>query len=147
MRWRKLGRVFEATQGPSWMSSHAAYPTPLLIGAGQLRVFFCCRDGDNRGSVAWVDVDPVDPLRVLAVSQYPQPDARRDRGVRRQRHLDRFDLPARRGHLDVLLGLEQIRRCSLQELDWTGLLQPTHRRSSVGFADQCWTEADLIPLH
>lgn len=86
MRWRKLGRVFEARQGPSWMNSHAAYPTPLLIGPEQLRVFFCCRDGDNRGSVAWVDVDPVDPLRVLAVSQYPsltagETGAFDDRGV------------------------------------------------------------------
>src|SRR5262245_8192497 len=71
MRVRRLGRVFGAEMGPRWMASHAAYPTPMLMGAGPLRVFFCCRDPDNRGMLAWIDVEPDDPTRVLSVSPEP----------------------------------------------------------------------------
>ncbi len=71
MRTRRLGRIFSAEQGPSWMVSHAAYPTPLLIAPDQLRIYFNTRDADNRGYLAWIDVDPADPLLVRDISSEP----------------------------------------------------------------------------
>ena len=71
MRARRLGRVFGAEMGPSWMASHAAYPAPVRRDDGSVRVYFVTRDDRNRGQVAWVDVDAADPLRVLAVAGEP----------------------------------------------------------------------------
>ncbi|MET3889517.1 hypothetical protein ABIE41_000593 [Bosea sp. OAE506] len=71
MRLERLGHVFSAQDGPDWMVSHAAYPTPVLLGDGRLRIFFNARDASNRGQVGWLDVDPADPTRVVAVSQQP----------------------------------------------------------------------------
>lgn len=71
MRATRLGRVFAAEQGRPWMASHAAYPTPLLLADGRLRVFFNTRDGENRGCLAWVDLDPANPLRMLDVADAP----------------------------------------------------------------------------
>src|SRR5262245_1902070 len=71
MRATRLGRVFCADDGPAWMVSHAAYPTPVLLADGGLRVFFNTRDADNRGCLAWIDLDRRDPRRVLALSETP----------------------------------------------------------------------------
>lgn len=71
LRIERLGRVFGAEDGPDWMVSHAAYPAPVLLAPDHLRVFIVARDGDNRGAVGWIDVDPADPVRVTAVSPEP----------------------------------------------------------------------------
>ncbi len=52
------------------MVSHAAYPTPMLL-SDRLRIFFNTRDADNRGCLAWIDVDPKDPRRVLDIAKEP----------------------------------------------------------------------------
>lgn len=83
---RRLGRVFGAEMGPDWMCSHAAYPAPLMLAETRLRVFLVARDGQNRGQVGYVDVDPTDPLRVRDVSGTPclgpgGPGAFDDRGI------------------------------------------------------------------
>lgn len=71
MKASRLGRVFGAEMGPSWMTSHAAYPTPVLLEGGRIRVFFNTRDAESRGCVAWVDVSAANPKDVLAVAQEP----------------------------------------------------------------------------
>src|SRR4249919_3921741 len=71
MRVHRLGRVFAAEDGPSWMVSHAAYPTPLLLDGGRVRVFFVSRDAEGRGAVGWVDVARDDPRRILAIVDRP----------------------------------------------------------------------------
>lgn len=71
MRARRLGRVFGAEDGPSWMVSHAAYPTPVLLDKDRVRVFLVCRDDTGRGAVGWVDLDPKEPRRVLGCSDRP----------------------------------------------------------------------------
>ena len=71
LRVKRLGRVFTADDGPPWMVSHAAYPTPLLLGTDRLRLFFNSRDEHNRGSAGWADLDPMNPRRVLRVSPKP----------------------------------------------------------------------------
>lgn len=70
MLLRRLGKVFDASMGPAWMVSHAAYPTPMLMAPDRIRVFMVARDADNRGSVGWVDVSADDPTCVCDVSEF-----------------------------------------------------------------------------
>lgn len=71
MRAVRLGHVFSAEQGPSWMHSHATYVAPIVLDETRARVFIVARNQDNRGTVGWVDIATDDPRRVLAVSQSP----------------------------------------------------------------------------
>ncbi len=71
MRAHRLGHVFSAEDGPSWMVSHAAYPAPILLEPDQLRVFIVARDENNRGSVGYVDLNPHEPRRVVGFSERP----------------------------------------------------------------------------
>ncbi len=64
----RLGRIFGAEMGPDWMVSHAAYPVPLILSDGQLRLFLVTRDKENRGAVGFIDLDPSNPLTVTSVS-------------------------------------------------------------------------------
>jgi hypothetical protein len=54
--WRRLGHVFAADGRADWMVSHASYPTPLVLDASTVRVFFSPRDAQNRSSIAWLDL-------------------------------------------------------------------------------------------
>ncbi|GLS32778.1 hypothetical protein SAMN04488498_12017 [Mesorhizobium albiziae] len=67
----RLGHVFSAEQGPSWMRSHATYAAPVSLDKSRARVFIVTRDDENRGLVGWVDVALDDPRRILAVSDRP----------------------------------------------------------------------------
>ena len=49
--WRRLGFVYNASGGAPWMASHAAYPTPLPLADGTVRVYFSPRDTLNRGCI------------------------------------------------------------------------------------------------
>lgn len=71
MRAERTGMIFSADQGPGWMESHAAYPTPVLISPDILRIFMISRDKDNRGNVGYIDVLPDNPSRVIGISQDP----------------------------------------------------------------------------
>ena len=64
MRWRKLGLVFTPGAEQSWASSHAQCPTPLLLNADTLRVYYTAWDAQGRGRPSFVDLDPKNPLRV-----------------------------------------------------------------------------------
>ena len=71
VRLRRLGRVLDPAHGPGWMASHAAYPTPVRLADGRLRLFFVSRDTEGRGQVGWADVADDDPTRVTALSPRP----------------------------------------------------------------------------
>ena len=71
MNWRKGGRIFVPDGTLAWAHSHAAYPTPLVLPHGDLRLYLAFRDDRNVGSIGFIDVDPEDPLRVLSVSKVP----------------------------------------------------------------------------
>jgi hypothetical protein len=71
VRATRLGRIFAPEQASSWFVSHAAYPTPLLLEDGRIRVYFNTRDRKNRGCLAWLDLDARDPLRVLDIAAEP----------------------------------------------------------------------------
>lgn len=86
MKLRRLGRVFSSEMGPDWMVSHAAYPTPVLMPDGRIRVLFNARDSLNRGQGAWIDLDPANPLCVVGMCRRPslapgETGAFDDRGV------------------------------------------------------------------
>ena len=53
--WRPLGRVLEPKAGKAWSVSHAAYPTALTLGDGNVRIFYSTRDASNRSSTASLD--------------------------------------------------------------------------------------------
>ena len=71
MKWRKLGRVFCPAQEHPWMASHAANPVADVLDDRSARIYFSTRDTANRSSVAWVDIDARDPLRVRRVAAEP----------------------------------------------------------------------------
>ena len=51
MHWRKLGMVFRGAGQYPWMASHAANPVAESRGGDVYRVYFSCRDRDNRSHV------------------------------------------------------------------------------------------------
>lgn len=64
--WRPLGQVLDGPSGLSWAASHASYPTARVLDDDVVRVYFSCRDADNRSHLASVDLsirdDKVDRL-------------------------------------------------------------------------------------
>ena len=67
MRWKKMGRIFVPDGRLAWARKYAFPPTPLFKG-GVLRVYLSFCDENTVGRVGYVDLDPDDPARVLAVS-------------------------------------------------------------------------------
>jgi hypothetical protein len=71
-RWRKLGLVFCPNGSADWMATHAAYPTPLALGADVVRVFFSPRDHENRANVGYLDLSlRGDEFSVIGVAEQP----------------------------------------------------------------------------
>ena len=54
--WLRLGPVFCPVGNVPWMMTHASYPTPLVLADNLVRVFFSPRDGENRSSIASLDL-------------------------------------------------------------------------------------------
>ncbi len=71
MKWRKLGCVFCPAGNYPWMVSHAANPVAVLQRDDRIRIYFSCRDREQRSSVGYVDVDMVDPTQVRGLSVEP----------------------------------------------------------------------------
>lgn len=58
MKWKKLGRIFSAEKRyGDWCVSHAACPFPEHMGNGVFRIYFSCRDEQNRSTIVYVDFD------------------------------------------------------------------------------------------
>jgi predicted GH43/DUF377 family glycosyl hydrolase len=53
------------------MAHSALQPTPLVLPDGRLRVFTGVRDEEGVSRVAWLDLDPEDPAKVLDVATHP----------------------------------------------------------------------------
>ena len=71
MKWTKIGRIFCPDNNFEWMHSHAANPIAEKLGDNRFRVYFSCRDGANRSSVAYVDIDITRPQQILNLSERP----------------------------------------------------------------------------
>ena len=73
MAWRRLGRVFAPLGTHPALATHAALPTPFVLGGDLVRVFHSGRDAANRSSVGSVvlrvgeapRVEEADPAPVL----------------------------------------------------------------------------------
>ncbi|HEX3888842.1 MAG TPA: hypothetical protein VHW05_15215 [Phenylobacterium sp.] len=71
MSWRKLGMVYKPSGASDWAVTNAAYPTAELRDPETLRVYITCLDAQNFGRGGYVDLDPVDPIRVLRIAEHP----------------------------------------------------------------------------
>ena len=70
MSWRKLGRVFAPAGERSWMRSHAAVPIALPLDGDVHRVYFSCRDDENRSHLGFVHLR-LDPPEIVEVAAEP----------------------------------------------------------------------------
>lgn len=70
--WTRQGLV---TSGPPaghrWWASHAQAPTPVVFGPRHWRLYFSARDAHNRSRMVFLDLDPLDDMRVLALHDQP----------------------------------------------------------------------------
>lgn len=74
MQWKKYGVVWKPDGQQPWARGHAMIPTPVRIDEDRLRIFLCCRDGENRARPGFVDVSAADPTEVLYVHPDPLMD-------------------------------------------------------------------------
>ena len=85
MKWHKLGLVYRPKYDGSWRHSSALAPTPFKFD-DKIRVYCGFRDPDGVSRIGYVDVDRLDPTRVLKVSDSPvldvgKPGAFDDNGI------------------------------------------------------------------
>jgi len=71
MGWRKLGMVYTPTGALPWARTNAAFPTADLRDPDTLRVYVTGLDEQLFGRGGYVDLDPADPTRVIAVGEAP----------------------------------------------------------------------------
>jgi hypothetical protein len=70
--WKRLGHVFCANRETQNIFSHASYPTPLLLDAERIRVFFSPRDALNRSCITYLDLAIDDEkFEILTLLQDP----------------------------------------------------------------------------
>ncbi len=71
-RWQRRGVIQMAPEpGEAGWRSHAQNPTPLIFHDRRWRLYYAVRDQENRARILWVDVDPLDEMRVLARADTP----------------------------------------------------------------------------
>lgn len=68
--WKRYGLVYRTPGSLPWARHSALQPTPLVL-SDRVRVFVGMRDDDGHSSVGWVDVDRIDPSRILGESARP----------------------------------------------------------------------------
>lgn len=74
MTIKKLGLVFCASDKSGWKQHSFMTPVPLLHHSGIIRVYGGMQDAKGVSRLGYVDLDPQDPRRVLAVSKEPVVD-------------------------------------------------------------------------
>jgi len=71
MKWIKKGLIFCPDKNYDWMWSHAANPTVEPLGNSFFRVYFSCRDKDNRSSVGFIEFDINHPNQISYIHDKP----------------------------------------------------------------------------
>ena len=71
LSWHKRGAVFCVDGRFPWMAHHASIPTPLVVADDTLRIYYSPRDAAGKSRVAFIDVDPADPAKILHVHERP----------------------------------------------------------------------------
>lgn len=57
MRWKKLGHLFQPDGSLPWMRSHAANPFGVRLDGSRMRIFFTCRDAEQRSHIGSIVAD------------------------------------------------------------------------------------------
>lgn len=71
MKWRKLGTVF-VPDGSKWWARRRAYlPTPDVMDGNIIRIYFSGLDENWMGRIGYVDLDAMNPTKVLFESPEP----------------------------------------------------------------------------
>ncbi len=65
MRWFKKGHIFKPTGKLSWSRTHAQVPFALPMNDNIIRIFYSTRDANSCSSVSFIDVDAVDPSKII----------------------------------------------------------------------------------
>jgi hypothetical protein len=63
--WVRRGMLFRRPADVGWWASHAQAVTPLVLEPRRWRLYFSGRDAQNRSRILFVDVDPLDGMRVI----------------------------------------------------------------------------------
>jgi hypothetical protein len=71
LHWEKRGPVYSPTGTRWWARSHAFLPTPIVLDAETIRVYYSSLDEHLIGRVGYVDLDAADPSKVLYESLDP----------------------------------------------------------------------------
>lgn len=71
MAWKKLGRVFNPEGIHPWMNSHAANTVAEHLHDDVFRVYFSCRDANQRAHIGYIDVDINPPFEIKAIADKP----------------------------------------------------------------------------
>jgi hypothetical protein len=71
MKWHKLKHIFAPDHNHEWMVSHAANPFAEKISDSVFRIYFTCRNGENRSYIGFVDVDFDNDFKTLSISDEP----------------------------------------------------------------------------
>lgn len=71
MRWKKLGRLFDARGQRPWMASHAAMPVAEPVAGDLWRIYFTTRDSSNRSHVAAGILDLSRPSQLVDLESDP----------------------------------------------------------------------------
>lgn len=71
MKWKKMGRIFEADPSYDWMQTYAWVPSIQHLGGDRYRVYFGGRNKDNFSQTGYFEFDINEPTKVLKVSEEP----------------------------------------------------------------------------
>ena len=71
MKWTKLTHIFAPDKNYAWMQSHAANPFAVYLNENVYRIYFTCRDLENKSHIGFVDVDFSDSYKIITISSEP----------------------------------------------------------------------------
>ena len=74
MKWKKKGLIFNPAGKLSWASHTALQPTPIKLNEESIRIYAGFRDEAGISRIGWVDVDAINPSKVLNYSKIPALD-------------------------------------------------------------------------
>jgi hypothetical protein len=70
-KWKKLGLVFCPSGKTTWMQSHAAVPFADRLEGDIYRVYFTTRDTMNKAHTAFIDIDILNPHKIVNIANSP----------------------------------------------------------------------------
>jgi hypothetical protein len=70
-KWKKLGLVFCPSGEATWMQTHAAVPFADRLEGDIYRVYFTTRDTMNKAHTAFIDIDILNPHKIVNIANSP----------------------------------------------------------------------------